>query len=254
VTRPKASTDLEWKRQVARDVGIQQRRGRGARDRGDTGARDTFFPPPATLADRVILANKQVRWLNTDTGWTESYYTVTGEAGLTVPGLVAGTTPGWYPVGAGPVMHLVPSAQQTLTTGVTFTNWAAPGTGKSWRRGGTSWFTLAAGVVTFPVAGRYRLTMIATAQQGAGTGRLFVIKNNSAVDPNVLSQMVFVLDGTYDTERTALSPSEQFAANDNVRLYAANVGSAIFMQGADGQRERMGFWTIEYVSPALVGV
>lgn len=68
---------------------------------GTTGERNEMFPPPTTDAERASLANRQVRWLNTTTGRTETYYAMSGTAGLTAPGLVgASFAAGWFPVPA----------------------------------------------------------------------------------------------------------------------------------------------------------
>lgn len=66
---------------------------------GTTAARNTYYGTPATDAERVALANQAPLWNNSSTGWMESYYAVTGLAGLTVFGLTTGAASGWYPVG-----------------------------------------------------------------------------------------------------------------------------------------------------------
>jgi hypothetical protein len=79
---------------------------------GTTALRDNYFGIPANAAERAALANSRPIWYNTTYKRNETYYAVTGTVGLTVPGLLAGSTPGWYAlptseVGgkSGPVSH-----------------------------------------------------------------------------------------------------------------------------------------------------
>lgn len=46
----------------------------GVVPKGTTAERDAFWGTAATGADRVTLANKWPRWLNTDKGWVEQYF------------------------------------------------------------------------------------------------------------------------------------------------------------------------------------
>lgn len=64
---------------------------------GTAAERDSIFGVPGSTATRVALANRRVRWLNVDTGITESFFAVTGSSGLTVPGVASGLSAGWYP-------------------------------------------------------------------------------------------------------------------------------------------------------------
>lgn len=64
--------------------------------RGTPAARDARYGVPATDAERAELANKVPLWFNTVARRSETYYAVSGSPGLTVPGLVAGSTAGWY--------------------------------------------------------------------------------------------------------------------------------------------------------------
>jgi hypothetical protein len=66
--------------------------------RGTIAQRDALFGVPTTDAQKSALANERPTWYHTDKGWTEGYYAVTGTTGLTVPGLLAGNTSGWYPI------------------------------------------------------------------------------------------------------------------------------------------------------------
>lgn len=63
---------------------------------GSVLARNFHYPLPTTDAQRVALANRRVRWFNTDTGFEQIYYAVAGTTGLLVPGLFSGLTAGWY--------------------------------------------------------------------------------------------------------------------------------------------------------------
>lgn len=60
--------------------------------------RDVIYGNPTTVADQVALANKAATWYNATTGIVEVYMAVTGSAGLTVPGVTAPKTAGWYPL------------------------------------------------------------------------------------------------------------------------------------------------------------
>jgi len=65
---------------------------------GTSTQRNTLFGSPTTDAEKVALANKAVVWYNVTTGILETYFAVTGTTGLTVPGVVAPKTAGWYPL------------------------------------------------------------------------------------------------------------------------------------------------------------
>lgn len=222
---------------------------------GTTAERNTRYGAvPTTDPARVALANQRPVWFNTDLGWEEGYYAVTGLSGLTARGLVAGVTSGWYPTGpGGPRIYLVAGVQQPLVTGNTYTGWNAPGNGRSWQRGGTAWFTYtpASGSIACVKAGRYRCTFMMTIQAGSGSGLLYLIKNNSGTDPNVVAQATPTL-GSWETPFTMTQPDLLMLAGDNLRMYAASVGGATFAPAADGNKERLGTWAMEYLGPALV--
>lgn len=65
---------------------------------GIASVRDTVYGIPVTDSQKVALANKAALWYNVTLGRLESYYAVTGTAGLTVPGLAVGSAAGWLPV------------------------------------------------------------------------------------------------------------------------------------------------------------
>lgn len=106
-------------------------------DRGTTAQRDAKFGVPGTAAARVALANQQVTYFNTELGWKERYYEVTGSAGLTAVGLVAAATPGWYPIGVGPYVELDAPAEVSNFIDTFISGWSI-----LYRKGGASWFTL----------------------------------------------------------------------------------------------------------------
>lgn len=89
-------------RQLRRDVDLLFRRlgaSNSAPTEGTTAERDALFGVPgASVPAQVALANRNIRWLNTDTGWEESFYAPTGSAGLTARALVSGAPARWYPV------------------------------------------------------------------------------------------------------------------------------------------------------------
>lgn len=195
------STD-EWVRDQTKKTNLNDRRPRPSRERVGTAAqRDAMFPPPANLAQRVVLANRQVRWFNTEQGWWESYYTTTGEAGLTVRGLrtviaTVAVAPGWYPMSdaGGPRRRVVGNAAQNMTSGGLYINWRLTGEDTFWIGSGTPGIvgsaatgqTLKAGI-----AGEYDLEYRLGLQAGSGTGVFGIYRHFGAatwllLDPGVL--------------------------------------------------------------------
>jgi microcystin-dependent protein len=122
---------------LAEGGGIAAPRYYTSADRGTTAQRDAKFGVPGTAGARVALANQQVTWFNTDLGWKERYYEVTGSAGLTAVGLVAGATPGWYPIGVGPYLELDAPAEVNVFIDTVISGWSI-----LYRKGGASWFTM----------------------------------------------------------------------------------------------------------------
>ena len=218
--------------------------------RGNSTLRDATFGVPGNNTQRAALANQRATWFNTDSGWTESYYADSAIAGLTVPGLVAGTTSGWYPVGNGPEISLIASAQQSLSSGVAYTQWAAPGTGQSWRRG--TQLSLSAGVVTTTMPGRYEASCLMVSQTGSGAIALGMLRNNLATAGNLAAQAVFTLSGTFYIPEWIRTPSFALAANDNLRIQCISAGTVIFNIGAGGSAPQCGGFYVRYVGPNLV--
>lgn len=137
---------------------------------GTTAQRDTYFGTPTTDPARVALANQKVTWYNTDFGWIESFYAVTGLSGLTALGLITGTASGWYPMSEGP-WAIINGTSQTITDGVVYSNYNAFGTSRSFRRGGSAWFTLTNSNqrLTYAVAGYYDIQARYSFPNGSGT-------------------------------------------------------------------------------------
>ena len=218
--------------------------------RGSSALRDSTFGVPGNNTQRAALANQNATWFNTDFGWTESYYAVTTVAGLTVPGLVTGTASGWYPIGRGPEIHLVASASQSLSTGNTFTAWAAPGTGASWLRGTN--FTINSGAVTCTMPGKYDVTGSINGQIGSGQALLALVRNNSASSGNVIDIASFALTPNFHSHQKFIKNAYAINANDNIRLYCINAGGITFGGGADGASPGNGSMSIRYSGPNLV--
>jgi hypothetical protein len=148
------------------DIGIQP-------FRGTTAQRDAFFGSPSTDAARVALANLRPLWFNTDLGWEESYYAVTGLTGLTVTGLVASTPSGWYPTREGALALQLSGTSQSMTSGQWYSNYDAFGTAESWRTHGNSYFERPGATldrVYFYLPGRYRVACQMYLPSGSGTG------------------------------------------------------------------------------------
>lgn len=219
---------------------------------GTTAERDARFgAPPSTDANRVALANQKPIWYNTDLGWQEGYFAVTGLSGLTARGLVAGTASGWYPTTVGPKITLVPSAAQSIGPGNTFTNFAPPGTGISHRDGGTAWFTYSSGAITVVKGARYAINIRTTHQGGTGMHELIVVRNNTVNDANTLSWMAREL-GTSAWSQAGLNVRDYgIVAGSDYRIKGVQ-GTASMGMGGDGTNRFSGEFTIEYTGPDLV--
>ncbi|ASR83318.1 minor tail protein [Arthrobacter phage Caterpillar] len=134
------------------------------KSRGTTAQRDAEHGVPATDAARVTLANKRVSWFNADLGWEESYYAVTGTTGLTVPGLLAGATSGWYPIGAGPMIIMEATAGLWVVWNAHVGNF-----GITQRKGGASWFTSDGTLTQVLKHGRYDIKAWTQILEGSGS-------------------------------------------------------------------------------------
>jgi len=226
----------------------------GTAHAGTTAERDALYST-ATAMERLWLANRRVVWLNTETGWQESYYMPADTAGLTVRGLVAGTAAGWYPTGRGPRVVLAPSSPKTLSTGLFFDQWAAPGVGWSHRVGGPSWFNVAGGFVYAKRAGRYRCHVELAVQPGAGSG-ILSLAHTSPVGQILagISQDTKTLNGSYPVLFQLDAADFRLAVDESLRVYASAVGSAQFAPSADANGRALfsASYVLEYLGPALV--
>ncbi len=220
---------------------------------GTTAHRDLLYGVPSTAAQRAALANAQVRHFNTDLGWEESYYAPTGTVGLTVLGLVASAAAGWYPTGLGPAIQLVPSATQSCAPGAMFTNWAAPGSGAAWRKGGAGFFTYAAGVITCVIACRINFQAGLAVQVGSGDTVPYVVRNNTTASPNVLAFAIQSLHVTYGRLVMLTGQNVPMAAGDTMR-WTNQAGTATFGTGADSANRAAGEFSVQYVGPPLASV
>lgn len=155
-------------------------RSNGGTASGTTAQRNARFGVPATLSERVALANRQVVWFNTLLGWEESYYVPVATVGLTVRGLTTTSEApaGWYPTGLGPRLLLATSGVQNMTAGDTFTNWATPGVGRSYSTGPLGFVDYGApGYAYTRLAGRYE-TMLALYLTNGTTTPVFSLRAN----------------------------------------------------------------------------
>jgi hypothetical protein len=134
--------------------------------KGTTAERNARFGTPATDPARVALANQKIRWFNTDLGWEESYYAVTGLAGLTAKALLATYPSGWYPTGRdrGPEITMDATAIFNATIG----NYVGGWNGTVRRVGGAAFFTYDQYGPSILLPGFYDLG--AYTVQGAGSG------------------------------------------------------------------------------------
>lgn len=175
----------------------------GGQGQGTTAARDLLFTPPTTDTERVALANRKIRWYNTDLGWEESYYAPTGLAGLTAQGLVAGTASGWYPTGEGPYAVYEPTTTFLASTGSYLGNWH---NGNKRRKGGDAWFTAASdGFITVYQPGIYDVKVWTQLTSGSGTANFHLrVLTGTTVDKQVdglaftlLSSLAIRMHGEY---------------------------------------------------------
>lgn len=206
--------------------------------RGTSAQRDSSFGVPASDATRVALANRRVRWWNTDYGWEEQYYAVTGLSGLTVPGLESGIASGWYPVGAGPKIVLNPGASVSASAGNNISGWSST----EWHRGGTAFLSYSSGVVTVTMPGRYRVRWRTTLQTGAGELDMWLyVGSTFANDAWELNSTRFKTVGfEYSDVR--------ITGGDTVRGYV-NAGTCDVHVSSSSQR---GEFVVEYIGPRLV--
>lgn len=238
---------------MQRDITGLMRRGARRSLSGPAAARDQAFPPPTNLAEQVALANQKVTWTNTDVGWQESYYAPSGSAGLTAKGLVAGAAAGWYPVGLGPSISMVPTAQFPGAADAPVRGWGALGSGYSRRVGGSDWFTYnnTTGRITMVRAGVYTIFAKSEIMTGSGSfsAGLLIGSPSSAIN---------VLDTYY-----ALSPTLFNALQDTHEDWVAQAGDVAYVYQFNGtnivwhMRANLaanigGQFCVKYTGPPLV--
>ncbi|ALY08994.1 tail protein [Arthrobacter phage Gordon] len=223
------------------------------KQRGTTAQRDAAFGVPATDAARVLLANQKRVWFNTETGWDESYYAVTGTSGLTAPGLVAGATPGWYPLGEGPFIILE-------STGATWVDWntSIGGLAVKQRKGGASWFTTNNSMVQILKHGRYDIRAWTEMLEGTGAPEflLRVLASNGSTILNevggggFLKNSVFRVRPHHEFYDLIVLPNSQVSYRLQQGTMAPTGGMTLHSvgspQGVGGQM------LIRYVGPPLV--
>lgn len=213
--------------------------------RGSTSVRDTVYPVPTTDPQRVALAAQKLQWFNTDKGWTESYYATTGTAGLTVPGLLAGHAPGWYPV-AGSALF----ARRAKTDG--YQNIAANTVvdpilaAMSINRGG---FTgNATSGITVPVGGYYRGTAVVYYTGGSSPAV-------SIVWVRIYNDGVLMVD--YLEQRNSIGNDTMIAGTGIYPVVAGKTtGSSALTNGTGvavyGINSTFTAFELEYLGPPLV--
>lgn len=244
-----AFRDLEERiRVLQKQNGELQTALRSTPSRGTTTARDDLYGKPTTDAQRVALANQSVTWFNTDMGWEESYYAVTGLTGLTARGLVAGTASGWYPTGAnGPELLMEATASFGASTGSNLGGW----NGSVWRRGGASAFTTSAyqGIVLIP--GYYDLYFWTTQQAGGGTADYTLRHVNAANNavPRYVGGLAYTLVSNLWTHVHGEMTHELMAAGERFDTVCVSGTLAVHQGGTGTIRGQMG---ARYVGPALV--
>lgn len=213
---------------------------------GTTAQRDAYYGSLSTTAQQVALANRCVTWYNTDKGWLESYYVVTGSSGLTARGLITGHTPGWYPLpGSNLVCTRVKSNgfQASPAGSVNIPTLINP---PLVNLGGF----VASGnnVITPPFGGYYDVTGGAYwSGGGAGTYRNVMVDFTSGPTPAIVSTG-FPNTGN-DGRSTCSAPSVLFPPGIGAALSVQNeVADNIF---GDGLTRRT-FLTLKYAGPPLV--
>lgn len=217
--------------------------------RGSTAERDALFGIPADDPSKVALANRKILWFNTDTGWEESYYAVTGKVGLAVLGLISTASSGWYPIGpSGTSPAMLWEAQTQVTPGGNsfLGNWA-------WvrKRGGSSWWDSDAGGTKVKILKHGRYSARGWTTQGTGTGvsnwhlrtvasdGTTVVKN---VDGNAFPQNSALYTRIHmEIEDTVLEP------NQFIGMFTTNGGTLVHTGS-----QVMGQFAVRYLGPPLV--
>ena len=216
-------------------------------DRGTTAQRD------AKYAAGVALANQKVVWYNTDLGWKESYYAVSGTSGLTAPGLVTGAVAGWYPILDGPQIELEALAEVTVMTNTIIGGWSIRNV-----RGGAAWFTLSGtDRVNILKHGRYDARAWTLQQSGANAPDyvLQVLLNGTNTFVNGTGGGAFPRNASLITRAHLEFFDQMIAPNSQVALKMqqgtmAETNQSVHVNG--GLPALRGQMVISYVGPPLV--
>lgn len=217
--------------------------------RGTTAQRDAAYGVPTTDPARVALANQRVTFYNTDLGWEEQYYAVTGLSGLTVRGLVAGTASGWYPTGQGPRCTMQPTAgTRAVTPGMYTGGW----NGIVYKDGGSAWYNPTATVIQVLQAGMYDYGFWTIQTSGNGISEHhFRILNTpgTAIVEEVSGISKELSAGAYT--KIDFSASSRFVAAGNQLAPFAWSGNYNLHMGASATTVAGQLWA-RYVGPPLV--
>lgn len=230
------------------------------RAQGTASQRNTVWGNPATDANRVALANMRPTWFNTDTGWEESYFAVTGLAGLTAPGVKTGYPSQWYPISG-----IMPAADIRNHAATMAISNNAPTVITSYTVGTLGYarsVTVSSGALTIQVPGRYVVQgSYVLAGVWAAGGRLAQITLNNALD----APQSYIMYGPYHPGQTLMYepidtvPAEiDLEVGDVLRLMAwQNSGAATALAKTTdavglGDVSRIGnFFRARYLNPPL---
>jgi len=224
------------------------------KDRGTTAQRNAKYGIPADNTARVALAQQRVAWFNTDLGWEESFYAVSGTTGLTVPGLVTGSTAGWYPTGEGGPSITLEAAPLWVTW-----NSLIGGFTTTQRRGGASWFTTNGTLTQILKHGRYDIRQWTQILEGAGAPDfvLQVLGSDGTTFVNGTSGGGFQKDPTFRVRAhlevfdLIIAPGYQVAMKLQQGTMTGTTGMTL--HNRDDAKGIGGQTTIRYVGPPLVG-
>lgn len=202
-------------------------------NQGSTGQRDAIYGAPANATEQASLANRMIAWFNTDKGWYETYYAVTGTAGLTAPALRTGFPSGWYPNAGTPIYCTVRrSSAQSMSTTITtivFDQVLSSHT-----------FAGLPGAITIPIGGDYEISASAVASQTGGNYFNLYWYNNGT---NQWSETGSVFPHTNAYSRSFLDAAI-------VPLKASDVVTARGQTSSAGQIEaNSARFTVKYIGP-----
>lgn len=208
--------------------------------RGTTAERDGLFGIPATAAARAALANQRVTWFNTEKGWSESYYAVTGTAGLTAPALLAGHATGWYPLAGADIFAHRGKSGAFQAAGTTARE-DVLAVSQIRRGGGTD---SGVGGMAVPTGGYYRLVHNT---YYSGGGALAWVASSVAINgTRIKDQQMYFSGSDNQVGSTVVYPLK---TGDIVSLWAVAAGNTN-TYGSDGFNGA--YVEYEYLGPPLV--